>query len=104
MLVILYKKNAKGTLNYYVLDDRQQSLFTPWTLNIGWGKAPDAPARKHYSFTSLEEKNKKIRMLMTRKLKDYQVLYSYFKDAAERVRGAKQTSTEVSGLKVVKNQ
>lgn len=103
MLVILYKKNAKGTLNYYVLDDRQPSLFSPWTLNVGWGKAPDASPRKHYSFDSLEEKNKKIRSLMGRKLKDYQVLYSYFKNAAERVRSSKDNSSELPGLKVIKS-
>lgn len=84
MLVILYKKTPRGTLSYYTLDDRQSSLFSAWTLSVAWGRTPDAAARKHYQFATLEEKNRKIRRLMQEKLRTYQVLYSYFKDAAER--------------------
>lgn len=65
------------------MDDRQQSLFHPHALTIRWGRKPEGGREKQFYFSSEKEKNAKIRTLLKAKLKDYQVLYSYFKDSAE---------------------
>ena len=53
---------------------------------MSWGRSPDAAPRKSYTFETVEAKDAKIRELMKRKLREYRVLYSYFKDAGEKLR------------------
>lgn len=83
MLVILYKREESGESRYYTLDDRQQNLFSAFSLSVSWGKSPHGSRGKRYNFTSLEEKNRFIRRLLVKKLRVYKVLYSYFKEQQE---------------------
>ncbi len=86
MQVVLYKKTVKNNLYYYSIDDRQQSLFHPHAITVRWGSKPDGGREKQYYFISETEKNRKIRSLLKVKLKEYEVLYSYFKDMQQKGR------------------
>lgn len=79
MLVILYRKDAKGATWYYSLDDRQGQLFHNHTLTVRWGRSPEGGRSRTYSFATLAEKNRMVRLLMGRKLKTHKVLYSWFR-------------------------
>lgn len=81
MQVVLYKTNKKNNLYYYSVDDRQQSLFHPFAITVRWGSTPDGGRERHYYFETEMEKNKKIRSILKERLKQYQVLYSYFRDS-----------------------
>lgn len=80
MMVTLYKKHHQGQPYYYTVHDRQGSLFAPFTLTIMWGKKLDRPREKVITFTTHEEMNLKIRVILDKKLREgYRVLYSYFR-------------------------
>lgn len=91
MMVTLYKKDHQGQPYYYTIHDRQGSLFAPFTLTILWGKKLDRPREKVLTFTSEEEMNRKIRVILDKKFREgYLVLYSYFRpdeadDLKERI-------------------
>ena len=79
-MVTLFKKNHQGQLYYYTIHDRQGSLFAPFTLTIMWGKKLDRPREKVLTFTSYEEMNRNIRVILDKKFREgYRVLYSYFR-------------------------
>ena len=86
MLVTLYKREGTKPAHYYSLDDRQQNLFNPFTITVSWGLQPEGGVRRHYVFESLAEKNLFVRKTITKKLKTYKVLYSYFKEQQEDMR------------------
>ena len=65
---------------YYSLDDRQQNLFDKYTLTVSWGTDLFSGVRKHYTFDTLSQKDKKIRQILKQKTKVYKILYTYFKD------------------------
>lgn len=102
MLVILYKKAQDGRLSYYTLDDRQPGLFSEHTLTLSWGRSPEGSRHKHYTFDSLVAKNKRIRQILEQKLRTYQVLYSYFKEASEVRHSAPESNTKAK-LQVVRS-
>jgi hypothetical protein len=79
MQITLYKTN-KGKTQYYSLDDRQSHLFSKHALTARWGTTPSGSREKQFVFETEEAKQEKIRELLKKKLKDYQVLYSYFKE------------------------
>ena len=101
MLVILYRRNEQGQAWYYTLDDRQQNLFNPYSLTVSWGRQPESGRSKAYVFDNLDEKNRMIRRLLSRKLRTYKVLYSYFKEMQDRLlatgRDSETGSTETPG-------
>jgi len=80
MLIILYRKNEQGKLRYYSLDDRQQTLFNPFALTVRWGASPDGGSSRTYTFDKLAARDQKIRRILKAKLRDWEVLYSYFRD------------------------
>lgn len=80
MLITLYKHDKRGRTWYYSLDDRQQSLFAPCTLTVQWGTDLLNGAKRQFTFDSPTERDNKVREILRAKLKDYKVLYSYFKD------------------------
>ena len=86
MLVILYRRNETGQAYYYTIDDRQQNLFNPFSLTVSWGKHPEGGRHKTYVFETLDDKNRMIRNLLSRKIRTYKVLYSYFKELQEKIR------------------
>lgn len=92
MLMILYRRDESGAPFYYTLDDRQQNLFNPHSLTVSWGKHPEGGRKKHYTFATLAEKNHMVRKLLGSKLKTYKVLYSYFKEKQEVMRGESAVS------------
>ena len=83
MLITLYKYDRRGRMWYYTLDDRQQSLFSPYSLAVSWGTELFSGVRKYYSFDSLAEKDARIREILKSKTKSYKVLYSYFRDGGK---------------------
>ncbi len=86
MLVILYRTEPDGRKHYYSIDDRQSQLFAPFSLTVRWGLSPEGGRNRHYEFASLAAKNQMIRWILVKKLKSYQVLYSYFKERQEGLR------------------
>jgi hypothetical protein len=97
MQIILYKKNSTGPACYYSIDDRQQNLFYPYTLTVHWGKTPDGGRQKSYILTSLAAKNALIRSILTKKLRTYQVLYSFFQQAQAELRTTAQDIIDQTG-------
>ncbi len=80
MQVVLYKKSTGDQTHYYSIDDREESLFHPHAVTIRWGRSLENGRERHFYFSTMQEKNKKIRSILKDKLREYQVLYSYFKD------------------------
>lgn len=87
MLVTLYKYDRQGRIWYYSLDDRQQNLFSPYSLTLSWGMDLFSGVRKHYTFKTQAEKDRKIREILKQKSRHYKVLYSYFKDGKREKEG-----------------
>ena len=94
MLVILYRRPEHGSSYYYTLDDRQQNLFNPYSLTVSWGKHAEGGRQKTYIFETLDAKNRMIRSLLSKKLRTYKVLYSFFKEMQEKVR---ESRTDAAG-------
>ncbi|MFO7729556.1 MAG: hypothetical protein R6V86_02215 [Spirochaetia bacterium] len=85
MIILLRKTTPSGIHYYYTLHDRQTGLFEHYTLTTMWGSSPDGGRQKVYSFSSNGELDKKLRQLMSRRLRSgYKVLYSYSRDGNYR--------------------
>jgi preprotein translocase subunit SecD len=98
MQVVLYKKTRNNSLYYYSLDDRQQSLFHPHALTVRWGTSIDGGRERQYYFKSAREKDQKIRSILKAKLKEYQVLYSYFRDRKNAAGAVSAPDDIIAGL------
>jgi predicted DNA-binding WGR domain protein len=85
MIVVLYKSDSRGRSRYYTIHDRQGNLFSPYSLSVQWGSAPNGGQEKEYIFKTDKEKQKKIRLTIRRRLLDgYKVLYSFSRKPEER--------------------
>lgn len=86
MIVVLQKTDKAGRLRYYTIHDRQGNLFSPHVLTCRWGLALNAGREKEYTFSSEQEKDKKVRELMKKRFRSqYKVLYGFSRKAEERV-------------------
>lgn len=85
MVIILYKTNENGTTWYYTIDDRQPQLFAEWSFTVHWGTALNSGREKLYQFDNFKAKNKKIKDLIKKKVKEnYKMLYGFSRDAKEK--------------------
>ena len=80
MMITLYRTDSTGVSHYYTLHDRQGHLFSEYSFSVSWGRNMAASRDKVYEFENQTDMDKKIRMLLTGKLKaGYKVLYSYLR-------------------------
>jgi hypothetical protein len=78
MIITLYKAGADGKTHYYTIHDRQQVLDAPFALcaafRIGLGRERE----RLHRFESLADRDRMIRTLIARRLKDgYRLLYTF---------------------------
>lgn len=82
MIVTLLKTGSNGSLLYYTIHDRQASLSQPYTLTVTWSRGNGRGRERFYTFDSLEDKDRMIRSLLSRRYKSgYGLLYSFSRDA-----------------------
>lgn len=87
MIITLYKTGADGRTLYYTIHDRQQVLDAPFALCAAFRVGMGRERERLHRFESLADRDRMIRSLMARRLKDgYRLLYS-FNRSAESERG-----------------
>ena len=80
MFLTLFKTGG-GKLKYCYIHDLQRSLFNLHNLTIISGTVNNRSRQKEYSFDSIMERDKKIRVVFDKHIKDgYQLIYSYPKE------------------------
>jgi hypothetical protein len=81
MHLTLYKKEADDIYRYFHIHDHQRHLFEKPTITVARGDVGTRFTEKHYTFESFSEKDRKIRELFEKKIRDgYEVLYRFPKD------------------------
>ncbi|MDA8424938.1 MAG: hypothetical protein M0Z80_02275 [Treponema sp.] len=72
-------KNAKdGRLHYYTVHDRQPVLDAPFALCSAWRIGIGRERERLYRFQSVVERDRMIRKLVSRRLRDgYRLIYSF---------------------------
>lgn len=79
-MITLYKAQSNSQIAYYTIHDRQALLTARYSITISWYSGSSKPREKVYGFDTREEKDKKIRAIFKRKIREgYYLLYSYLK-------------------------
>jgi hypothetical protein len=78
MIITLFKAGAEGKTLYYTIHDRQQVFDAPFALcaafRIGMGRERE----RLHRFQTLGERDRAIRELISKRLKDgYRLLYTF---------------------------
>jgi hypothetical protein len=80
MLITLYKTNVDDQIQYYVIDDRQGHLFSPYSFSVTRGPSLSPGREKQYAFETRKAMDMKLRKLIQSRIKSgYRVLYSYIR-------------------------
>ncbi|GEM_PF-3488644 len=78
MICALGKLNERGDFLYYYIHDYQGNLFGDFCITVIWGKNQRAGRQKTYTFSNHAEYQRKIRLLIEKKIKSgYSVFYTY---------------------------
>ncbi len=78
MIITLYKLGRDGTTHYYTIHDRQPVLDSPYSLCASWRIGLGKERERLHRFQTLLEKDKTIRGLIAKRVKDgYKILYSF---------------------------
>jgi len=77
MTITFYKKTGSNS-RYYTMHDRQGNLFSTYTFTSIWGTVLESGREKVYAFESSAEMEKKLRLLMKKRIASgYKILYSF---------------------------
>ncbi len=77
-MTITFYKQQSGSTRYYTMHDRQGNLFSTYTFTSVWGRVLESGREKVYTFDTREEMDKKLRLLMKKRISSgYRVLYSF---------------------------
>lgn len=80
MMITFYRTDSGGRLFYYCISDRQRHLFSRHAFTVSWGVALTKGREKTFTFDSREEKEAKLRQIITGRVNaGYKVLYTYFR-------------------------
>jgi hypothetical protein len=78
MIITLYKAGADGRTFYYTIHDRQQLLDAPFALCAAFRVGMGAERERLHRFESLAERDRLIRSLIKKRLRDgYRLLYTF---------------------------
>lgn len=78
MIIILTKGGKDGRVHYYTIHDRQQVLDAPYALCAAWRVGMGRERERLHRFQSAAERDRTIRALVARKLREgYRLLYSF---------------------------
>ncbi|HOX33396.1 MAG TPA: hypothetical protein PLB91_13785 [Spirochaetales bacterium] len=78
MIITLYKTGAGGKTLYYTIHDRQQLLDAPFALSAAFRVGLGRERERLHRFEKLADRDRMIRSLVARRLKDgYRLLYTF---------------------------
>jgi hypothetical protein len=78
MIITLYKAGSDGKILYYTIHDRQLVLDAPYALCAAFRVGMGRERERLHRFDSLAERDRMIRSLIARRLKDgYRLLYTF---------------------------
>jgi len=78
MIITLYKVGADERTYYYTVHDRQPVLDSPYAICASWRIGLGKEREKLHRFGSLDERDRTIRKLIARRVKDgYKILYTF---------------------------
>jgi len=78
MIITLIKSGKDGRLHYYTIHDRQQLLDAPFALCAAWRVGMGRERERLHRFQSVVERDRMLRTLVARRLRDgYRLLYSF---------------------------
>ncbi|MGO8695337.1 MAG: hypothetical protein ACLQMF_16875 [Rectinemataceae bacterium] len=78
MIITLIKTAKDGRLHYYTVHDRQPALDAPFALCSAWRIGMGRERERLYRFQSVTERDRMIRTLVSRRIRDgYRLLYSF---------------------------
>jgi len=78
MIITLYKAASDGKTLYYTIHDRQQVLDSPFALCAAFRVGMGRERERLHRFDSLAARDRMIRSLIARRLKDgYRLLYTF---------------------------
>jgi hypothetical protein len=78
MIITLYKVGKNGKIHYYTVHDRQPVLDSPYAICASWRLGLGKEREKLHRFGTLLDRDKMIRRLISRRVKDgYKILYTF---------------------------
>jgi hypothetical protein len=78
MIITLYKVGPDEKTYYYTVHDRQPVLDAPYAICASWRIGLGKEREKLHRFESLADRDKLIRRLISRRVKDgYKILYTF---------------------------
>jgi hypothetical protein len=78
MIITLYKVGSDGKTHYYTVHDRQPVLDAPYAICASWRIGLGKEREKLHRFEALVDRDKMIRRLIARRVKDgYRILYTF---------------------------
>ena len=81
MIITLYKVGAGERAYYYTVHDRQPVLDSPYAICASWRIGMGKEREKLHRFGTLGERDRAIRRLVARRVKDgYRILYTFSRD------------------------
>jgi hypothetical protein len=81
MIITLYKVGKDGKTHYYTVHDRQPLLDAPFAICASWRVGLGKERERLHRFESLPERDRTIRRLVSRRVKDgYRILYTFSRD------------------------
>lgn len=81
MIITLYRVGKDGKTYYYTVHDRQPVLDAPFAICASWRIGMGKERERLHRFGSLAERDRTIRRLVSRRVKDgYKILYTFSRD------------------------
>lgn len=95
MIITLYKAGADGKMLYYTIHDRQQVLDAPFALSADFRVGLGRERERLHRFDTLADRDRMIRKLIARRLKDgYRLLYTFSRSGFSKDEGLAATLDE----------
>jgi hypothetical protein len=81
MIITLYRVGKDGKTYYYTVHDRQPLLDAAFAICASWRIGLGKEREKLHRFESLAERDRTIRRLVAKRVKDgYKILYTFSRD------------------------
>ena len=78
MIITLCKAGSDGRMLYYTIHDRQQVFDAPFALSAAFRVGLGRERERIHRFDTLADRDKMIRSLISRRIKDgYRLLYTF---------------------------
>ena len=95
MIITLFKPGEGGKMLYYTIHDRQPVLDAPYALCAAFRVGMGRERERLHRFDTLTDRDKMIRALISKRLKDgYRLLYSFSRSGFAQDQGLSATLSE----------